>query len=36
MAQLSQEEHYALMNSIRQFIYDRHWDLGNGWSGDMR
>ena len=19
-----------------EFVYDRHWDLGNGWSGDMK
>ena len=34
MTQLWNDEHKAQMVSMKAF--DEHWDLGHGWSGDMK
>ena len=44
MTQLSDKDHKAQMEDMKsfdeqmtcfEFVYDHHWDLGHGWSGDM-
>ena len=41
MNKLSSEELTALIEEefslpYFEFVYDEHWDLGHGWSGDMK